>query len=182
MRRSIPRIQVDLRYTTVQNITGKPIYPAKMPCLLRASTTEKLKKAQALLHAQGYGLKIWDAWRPLEAHRRLYEHGAKTGMYLDPLRGWSRHCGGVSVDVTLVNRQGEEMRMPTYFDEDLHHAASSQTPSDPEIRQNLALLQGAMKAAGFAPLPGEWWHFDDLDFLYRSIPAIRAKDIGLKLP
>ncbi|MEN3943845.1 M15 family metallopeptidase [Prosthecobacter sp. SYSU 5D2] len=181
IQRTIPGLSVDLRYKTAQNVTGRPLYPPDMPCMLRASTAKKLKKAQRRLRSQGYGLRVWDAWRPPEAHAKLYGKGAATGMFLDPAHGWSRHCGGVSVDVTLVDKNGNEQQMPTYFDEDLHKAASNQQPSDPEIRRNLALLNEAMTEAGFKALPGEWWHFDDLEFLYRPIPVIRAKDVGITI-
>lgn len=181
LRRTIPSIAVDLRYQTAQNVTGKPLYPADMPCLLRESTAKKLKKAQSLLRAQGYGLLVWDAWRPPEAHQRLYGKGAQTGMFLDPVHGWSRHCGGISLDATLVDREGREQPMPTYFDEDFHRASSHQQPRDPIIRRNLQMLHQAMTQAGFKPLPGEWWHFDDLEFLYRPIPVIWARDIGVRV-
>lgn len=180
--KAAPGVRVDLRYQTGANVTGRPLYPKDMPCLLRRSTAEKLAHAQRLLEARGYGLKIWDAWRPPEVHQKLHEHGARSGMFLDPAKGWSRHCGGVSVDATLVNAQGREMEMPTYFDENLEHAASDTRHPDAAVRANLAMLHGAMREAGFAPLPGEWWHFDDLEFLYTPVPVIRAEALGLALP
>lgn len=179
---AVPGARVDLRYQTAANVTGRPLYPADMPCLLRRSTAEKLARAQELLQARGCGLKIWDAWRPPEAQQKLHEHGARTGMFLDPAKGWSRHCGGVSVDATLVDARGRELEMPTYFDENLEHAASDTRHPDPAVRANVALLHEAMRAAGFAPLPGEWWHFDDLEFLYTPVPVIHAADLGLTLP
>ena len=181
VRRMVPNVVVDLRYGTTDNVTGKALYPPDMPCLLRASTAQKLKKAQRRLRSQGYGLKIWDAWRPTEVHQRLYRQGAGTGMFLDPNRGWSRHCGGISVDATLVDKHSQELPMPTHFDEDLHRASSHEQPKDPTIRRHLSVLHEAMTAAGFKALPGEWWHFDDVDFLYRPIPVIKAADIGVKL-
>ena len=181
VRQEIPDIAVDLRYTTARNVTGHPIYPPNMPCLLRSSTAKKLKQVQATLRAQGYGLRIWDAWRPPEAHRALYGHGAETGMFVDPKTGWSRHCAGVSIDATLVDRAGNEQRMPTYFDEDMHKAASSLKQSDPVIQRNLEILHQAMNTAGLKPLDGEWWHFDDLDFLYRPIPVIWGREIGVSI-
>ena len=182
LRRTIPSLVIDLRYATSDNITRRPLYPADMPCLLRASTAQKLKKAQSRLRAQGYGLKIWDAWRPTEVHQRLYSRGARTGLFLDPARGWSRHCGGISVDATLVDREGRELPMPTRFDEDLPHTASHRLPADPTLRRHVTLLHDAMTAAGFKALPGEWWHFDDLDFLYRPMPVIKAADLSITLP
>ena len=181
VRQAIPDISVDLRYATRHNVTGRPLYPRDMPCLLRASTVERLKEAQASLRAQGYGLLIWDAWRPSEAQEQLYSHGGGTGMFLDPKVGWSRHCGGVSLDATLVDAKGRELPMPTYFDENLDHAASDQTPSDPIVRRNLHILHSAMSAAGLLPLPSEWWHFDDADFLQNPVLVIRGKDLGIKV-
>lgn len=179
VRSSIPDIAVDLRYSTRQNVAGRAIYPANMPCLLRHSTVERLKVAQAALRLQGYGLRIWDAWRPPEAQQVLYSHGGRTGMFLDPGTGWSRHCGGVSLDATLVDAEGREQQMPTYFDEDLEKASSLERPADPLVRRNLDILHKAMREAGLRPLPKEWWHFDDEDFLYDPVPVITAANLGI---
>lgn len=181
VRAAIPDISVDLRYATKHNVTGHPIYPKNMPCLLRASTVERLKKAQAALRAQGYGLRIWDGWRPPEAQQLLYRHGGSTGMFLDPRVGWSRHCGGISLDATLVDAHGREQRMPTYFDENFSQASSNELPRDPHVRQNLLILHQAMKEAGLKPLAAEWWHFDDIDFLYGSVPVISGASLGLQI-
>jgi len=181
VRQAIPDISVDLRYATRHNVTGRPLYPRDMPCLLRPSTLDRLKEAQATLRAQGYGLRIWDAWRPSEVQERLYSHGGSTGMFLDPKVGWSRHCGGVSLDATLVDANGRELPMPTYFDENLDHAASDQTPSDPIVRRNLYILHSAMRAAGLLSLPSEWWHFDDADFLQNPVLVVRGRDLGIKV-
>lgn len=182
VRELAPDISVDLRYTTAQNVTGRPLYPAGMPCLLRRSTAERLGAAQARLRAQGCGLRIWDGWRPPEAHQRLHDHGKRTGMFIDPGGGWSRHCAGVSVDATLIDADGRAQAMPTYFDENLEAAASDTRHPAPAVRRNLRLLHEAMQEAGFKPLPGEWWHFDDLEFLYTSIPVIWGRDLGILLP
>jgi hypothetical protein len=179
VRAAIPDIVIDLRYATAQNVAGRPIYPRHMPCLLRASTVERLKNAQASLRLQGYGIRIWDAWRPPEAQHVLYSHGGRTGLFLAPSTGWSRHCGGISLDATLVDQDGREQRMPTYFDEDLEKAASTIRPNDPEVQRNLDLLHHAMRRAGLKPLPGEWWHFDDEDFLHHPVPVITAASLGM---
>jgi zinc D-Ala-D-Ala dipeptidase len=181
VRQAIPDISIDLRYSTRHNVTGRPLYPRNMPCLLRPSTVERLKEAQTTLRAQGYGLRIWDAWRPSEAQEKLYSHGRSTGMFLDPKVGWSRHCGGVSVDATLVDAKGRELPMPTYFDENLDRAASDLMPRDPIVRRNLRTLHNAMRGAGLLPLPSEWWHFDDADYLQNPVLVIRGKDLGIEI-
>ncbi len=179
VRKVIPGIGIDLRYATADNITGQPIYPSRMPCLLRTETAEKLKQAQAILRAQGYGLRIWDAYRPPEVQETLHKHASSTGMFLSPDTGWSRHCGGIAVDLTLVDAQGREQRMPTGFDQDLAHAGIHYRGNDPLVKQNLQILQAAMKQAGFIQLESEWWHFDDAEYLTNPQPVIYGWRIAL---
>ncbi|MDI1315288.1 M15 family metallopeptidase [Prosthecobacter sp.] len=179
VRRVIPGIDIDLRYATSTNVTGEPLYPSQMPCLLRTETAKKLKRAQAILRAQGYGLRIWDAYRPPEAQEALHKHGGSTGMFLSPNAGWSRHCGGIAVDLTLVDAHGNEQRMPTGFDQDFANASRNYRGADPVVRQNLVVLQTAMKQAGFTQLESEWWHFDDADYLNHPQPIVYGWQIAL---
>jgi zinc D-Ala-D-Ala dipeptidase len=184
IRTFLPEVVCDLRYATTRNVSGKAIYPADMPCYMYASTAEKLKVAQKLLHSEGYGLKIWDAWRPPEAQLELYRHGGHTGMFVDPRECWSKHCSGVSVDLTLVDQYGRELLMPTYFDEGGSKANCIYIGDNPVIRENLHILQRAMKKAGFAMLIGEWWHFDDADCSEPDVappPVMFAKEAGIVL-
>ncbi len=179
LRKVIPGIAIDLRYATADNVTGQPIYPSHMPCLLRSETAKKLKQAQAILHAQGYGLRIWDAYRPPEAQETLHKHASSTGMFLSPNTGWSRHCGGIAVDLTLVDSQGREQHMPTGFDRDFAHASRNYRGADPLVKQNLQVLQAAMKQAGFIQLESEWWHFDDAEYLNHPQPIVYGWEIAL---
>jgi len=179
VRKVIPGIDIDLRYATANNVTGQSIYPSHMPCLLRSETAKKLKQAQAILRAQGYGLRVWDAYRPPEAQETLHEAGGSTGMFLSPNAGWSRHCGGIAVDLTLIDARGREQRMPTGFDQDLAHASINYRGSDPVVKQNLQNLQAAMKQAGFIQLESEWWHFDDAEYLTDPQPVIYGWRIAL---
>ncbi|MFM2167110.1 MAG: hypothetical protein RIS79_1481 [Verrucomicrobiota bacterium] len=179
VRGLVPGVQIDLRYGTRRNIAGRALYPSGMPCLLRKATAEKLRQAQALLASKGCGLRIWDAWRPPEVHLLLLHHGGHTGMFQGLDGGWSRHSAGLCVDVTLVDQTGNEMRMPTGFDEDFEHADAAYTGGDADIARNLALLQGAMRLAGFCTVSEEWWHFDDADFVNRGQRVIYASELGL---
>jgi D-alanyl-D-alanine dipeptidase len=179
VRAAIPGIAIDLRYATAHNVAHRPIYPPRMPCLLRKETAAKLKKAQQLLQAQGYGLRIWDAYRPPEAQETLHKHGGNTGMFLSPNAGWSRHCGGIAVDLTMVDAQGREQRMPTYFDQDFAHASHHYRGSDPVVKQNLQILKDAMKEAGFTQLESEWWHFDDGDYIFDPQPVVFGRELSI---
>ena len=179
----IPDAVIDLRYATPDNVAQRPLYPARMPCLLRIETAEKLKTAQTLLRAQGYGLRIWDAYRPPEAQETLHSHAGSTGMFLSPeATGWSRHCGGIAVDLTLVDAHGNVLRMPTGFDQDLANASRHYRGNDPVVKQNLQILQAAMQQAGFIQLESEWWHFDDKDYLHDPQQIVYARQLAIPLP
>jgi D-alanyl-D-alanine dipeptidase len=176
----IPDISIDLRYGTAENVTGRPLYPKRMPCLLHRQTAEKLRAAQALLRSQGYGIRVWDGYRPPEVQQALYQAGAATNMFLSPeTAGWSRHCGGIAVDVTLVDASGREQRMPTAFDAGLENASATYRGGDPVIARNVQLLQQAMRQVGFAPAAAEWWHFDDSDFVQNPQPIVYGRQLGI---
>lgn len=180
VRAVIPGISIDLRYGTAENVARRPLYDKRLPCLLRRETAEKLRQAQAILRAQGYGIRLWDAYRPPEVQEILFQAGASTRMFLSPeTTGWSRHCGGIAVDVTLVDAQNRELRLPTGFDAGLKNAAADYQGSDPEIRRNLQILQGAMHRAGFTQVTAEWWHFDDGDFTQNPQVIVYGRQLGI---
>ncbi len=182
VRTFLPDVSVDLRYSTHKNIAHQPLYPPNMPCLLRRSTALKLKKAQDRLRPLGYAIRIWDAWRPPEVQRELMAAGGGTGMFLDPRVGWSRHCSGVAVDLTLIDLEGREQRMPSSHDENSDRAYFQYSGGDPVVKRNIEVLQGTMKSLGFTTIDLEWWHFDDADCWTRPKPEVWARDIGLHLP
>jgi D-alanyl-D-alanine dipeptidase len=154
-----PGISIELRYGNRRNVTGRAIYPPKTRCLIRRGVAERLKYAHFLLRQRGYGLKIWDAYRPFKAQRVLCDAIGNTNYIADPARGGSLHAWGVAVDATLVDAGGREMEMPTDFDVCTREASMHYFGSNPAIAAHLRLLQGAMGSAGFYGMRGEWWHF-----------------------
>lgn len=154
-----PTICVDLRYATERNFTGKQIYPRNARCLLRRSVAERLCRVQAELRLHGFGLKIWDAYRPPWAHAILWQSVPNPEYVAAPAGGGSWHSWGASVDVTLVNLEGREQTMPTDFDDFTDAAKSEYRGGNPTITANVMMLRTAMKSAGFRGLRDEWWHF-----------------------
>lgn len=60
--------------------------------------------------------------------------------------------------------------MPSLYDE-FGPQASSKLDGLPEnIKQNLILLQKAMKQNGFSTISSEWWHFDHCS--YKESPLL----------
>ncbi len=160
-----PTILVDLRYATARNCVGKPIYPPDLPCLTRPETALRLHLAQVYLRSRGYGLKVWDAYRPPAAQQTLWKRWQRRGFVADPNDGrGSLHTWGLAVDVTVVDDQGKEIAMPSDFDVFTADAGAIYHGSDRLVRLHIALLHAAMKEAGFLGLSTEWWHFATRDW------------------
>ena len=158
----IPDIAVELRYATEDNFTGERIYPFA-DAYLRYGTVKKLLLAQDTLRAKGLGLKLWDAFRPVSAQFTLWEVCPDPRYVADPRTGFSSHSRGNAVDITLVDATGQELPMPTGFDDFSALADRNYSDCPEEAARNALLLQSVMEEAGFAGYFGEWWHFSDTD-------------------
>ncbi|WP_330926532.1 D-alanyl-D-alanine dipeptidase [Candidatus Sororendozoicomonas aggregata] len=151
-------VVVDMAYATNNNFTGQPVYTQPL-CFLRKEAIPCLKKAIHLIKPLGLSLKIWDAYRPLKAQQALFNHTPDPLYVSHPETGIRPHCRGVALDVTLLDKHGNELPMGTGFDDfrPLAHHGNDQI-SD-EAQKNRLLLAGIMAIAGFEPLDSEWWHY-----------------------
>lgn len=158
----IPNIRVELKYAAQDNFTGQVIYDFQ-DAFLRYGTVKKLMAVQETLGEIGLGLKIWDGFRPVAAQFKLWEVCPDPAYVANPEKGYSNHSRGNTVDVTLVDKDGREIEMPTGFD-DFSALADRDYSDCPETAaQNALLLQNMMEAYGFRGYFGEWWHFADED-------------------
>ena len=162
VRDYIPEITVDLRYATADNFTGQVIYTFS-DAYLRYGTVKKLAAAQETLAEQGYGLKIWDAFRPVSAQFALWDICPDGRYVANPNKGFSSHSRGNTVDLTLVTSDGEDVSMPTGFDDFSAKADRDYSDVEEEAAINALLLEETMIEAGFKPYSSEWWHFSDTD-------------------
>ena len=154
-----PSLFVDLRYNTPNNFTGQRIYPQAY-LVMNQHTARILAAANVELQSLGYRLKIWDAYRPLSAQRMLWKKYPHGGFVADPRTG-SMHNRGAAVDVTLVDAQGQEVLMPSAFDEFSPRAEIYYRQAPSEAIRNRDLLARVMCKHGFRRIKHEWWHFED---------------------
>lgn len=160
---AVPGARFELRYATSRNFTGAvlPGYGAPTPLLRREAATA-LAQVQQELEAQGLGLKVWDAYRPVRATLGMVawcERNQRTEL-LDQgyIARRSRHNQGVAIDLTVVDlKTGRELDMGTGFDEfsERAHTANAAGP----VAANRRILGDAMRHAGFVNYVDEWWHF-----------------------
>lgn len=162
VRDYIPTIQVELKYATEDNFTGQVIYDFSDACL-RYGTVKKLAQAQAFFQSQGLSLKIWDAYRPVSAQWRLWEAYPDGNFVADPNKTYSSHSRGNTIDVTLVDREGRELAMPTGFDDFSSLADRDYSDCGLLPAENARLLENILIQQGFTGYKNEWWHFTDTD-------------------
>lgn len=156
----IPDLVVDLKYATTDNFTGQVIYHST-GVYLRYGTVLKLMKVQAQLRSQGMLLKLWDGFRSVNAHQRLWNAYPDANYVADPATGGSSHSRGNTVDVTIVNAAGQELTMPTGFDDFTVLADRDYSDCSAAAAENATMLQEIMEANGFEGYESEWWHFSD---------------------
>lgn len=152
-----PTIRLDIRYATKDNFAKAKVYPAAV-CLLKKKPAEALVRAQKDLNGQGFGLKVYDCYRPLSVQKKFWALVPDERYVADPKKG-SRHNRGYAVDATLLDPHGRELPMPSDYD-DFSERAHRGAPAAPERARNSAILESALKKQGFVGLPTEWWHFD----------------------
>ena len=158
-----PGIQLDIRYATPNNFTGRPLYPQALALLL-PEPAKALSKAHKALKEKGYGIVVYDAYRPWRVTRDLWESATDAdranGFVADPAIG-SRHNRGCAVDAGLYDlASGREVAMPSAFDEFTVRAQADWTGGPVGPRRSRDALRQAMEAEGFKVLTNEWWHFN----------------------
>ncbi|WP_207455792.1 D-alanyl-D-alanine dipeptidase [Azospirillum sp. SYSU D00513] len=150
-------VDVELVYATPHNLTGAPIYRTQ-DCLLHPDAAERLERAIALARGIGLRLRVYDAFRPVEAQWRLWEALPDPDYVADPRQG-SNHSRGVAVDLTLVGEDGQPLDMGTGFDDMTERSHHGRTDLSAEQQRNRALLLGIMAGAGWDHYRTEWWHY-----------------------
>jgi zinc D-Ala-D-Ala dipeptidase len=157
-----PAIRLDMRYATTNNFTGRVLY-SEARAFLTAAAADALVRASATARREGYGLTIYDAYRPWRVTKQLWDAtpaGPKKNYVANPKRG-SKHNRGCAVDLTLHDlKTGALVEMPTEFDDFSEKAHRDYAGASAEAIANRARLQRYLEAEGFAGLSNEWWHFD----------------------
>src|SRR5438132_12761961 len=160
-----PTIVVELRYAGNNNLVKHPLYPQGTCALARPEVAAALTKAEATLRRYQYGLKIWDAYRPVAVQTKLWQASRNSDYVANPEVGvGSLHSWGIAVDATLVDSWNRPVSMPSDFDDFTPAAMWRYAGPSFEVLGHLRLLQWAMHRAGFWGMRTEWWHFTISDW------------------
>ncbi|MGW5723613.1 D-Ala-D-Ala dipeptidase VanX [Amycolatopsis sp. NPDC003865] len=173
-----PGIRWDAKYATWDNFTGKPVdgYLANRIVGTRALGAA-LQRAQEKAASRGFGLLLWDGYRPQRAvdcflrWSRWPEDGRTKARHYPRIdraemfeKGYvaakSGHSRGSTVDLTLYHTDTGEL-VPMGGGHDLmdaisHHGANGITEAEARNRQ---ALRAVMESCGFRGYEREWWHY-----------------------
>ena len=157
----IPTASQQLMYAAESNFTGQVIYDFT-EAYLRWGTVKKLQLVCEDLAQMDLYLKIWDGFRPVSAQFTLWEVCPDPTYVANPNKGYSSHSRGNTIDLTLVDANGQELEMPTGFDDFSPKADRNYSDCTETAANNAQLLEILMEKHGFTGYFGEWWHFSDV--------------------
>ncbi len=181
----VPGMVQEIRYFSTYNFVGERVDGYEEPvALLTVEAARALKAVAGEVNAQGYRLKVFDAYRPACAVKHFMLWGIedldlrmKPYFYPDLekqtlfkegyIASQSSHSRGSAVDLTLLDmRTGKELDMGSPFDlfSPLSHPDSKEV-TEAQF-ENRMFLQNAMTRNGFKPIYCEWWHFSLKDEPY----------------
>jgi D-alanyl-D-alanine dipeptidase len=174
----VPGIRWDAKYATWDNFTGRPLdgYLANR-IVGTTALCEALAKARDVAADLGFGLLLWDGYRPQRAVDRFldwsrrpedgrtklrhYPNIDRARMFQDGyVAAKSGHSRGSTVDLTLFHTETGELAAMG-GDHDLmdaisHHGAAGVTREEASNRQFLCYV---MEMSGFRAYDREWWHY-----------------------
>lgn len=175
---AIPGIRWDAKYATWDNFTGKPVDGYQVNRIVGTEALARsLRKAQEKASGMGYGLLLWDGYRPQRAvnafldwaaqpedgstRKRFYPRMTRRELIQKGyIAAHSSHSRGSAVDLTLFRLDtGALVPMGGYFDYmdiQSHHRAKGIRPEEQASRE---ILCGIMESSGFTAFSCEWWHY-----------------------
>jgi D-alanyl-D-alanine dipeptidase len=171
-------LKLDIRYATSNNLVGRPVY-TEARAFLQRPAAEAVVRANASLKPLGYGLLIFDGYRPWSVTKLFWdvtppEHHQ---FVADPKKG-SRHNRGCAVDLSLYDlKTGKEIEMTGVYDEMSERSYPDYKGGTDEQRKMRDLLRSKMEAQGFTVYPYEWWHFDFNDWKSYTITNVPFSEI-----
>lgn len=151
---------------------------------VREMIAEKLLQVQNdFLKPMGRKFKIWDPWRSRQVQDNIYQKfwneleaenpewdkeklTHEVGVFVTKADNPNRippHATGGSIDLTVVDSEGNEMDFGTVFDHFGPEAATKYFEDNNEnntARDNRRWLHRIMREVGFETDEDEWWHFD----------------------
>jgi len=166
-----PTITLEIRYATTNNFLGSVFY-SEPRAFLQRPAAEALLRVHAKLKEQGFGIRVFDAYRPWAVTKVFWDATTKAQheFVADPSKG-SRHNRGCAIDCTLYDlATGASVEMTGTYDETTDRSYPSYPGGTALQHWHREVLRRAMESEGFTVYHTEWWHFDYNN--WRSYPIL----------
>jgi D-alanyl-D-alanine dipeptidase len=176
-----PTIKLDIRYAMKNNFMGAAFYKQARAFMQRPAA-EALVRVHNSLKEKGYGLEIYDAYRPWYVTKMFWDGTPpeQHDFVADPQKG-SQHNRGCAVDLTLYElKTGKAVSMVSGYDEMSQRSNAFYEGGTAEERSHRELLREAMQREGFTVLPAEWWHFEYKDWEQYPIGTVSFEEIPVR--
>ncbi len=156
-----PKLILDLKYATEDNFMGVPLY-ATSRAFLQQPAAEALSRAHRVFRSLGYGMVVFDAYRPWFVTKMFWEATPdEQKNFVGNPRYGSRHNRGCAVDIALIELDsGELVDFGGGFDEFTDRSFTDYPGGSARSRWYRAFLEQIMAENGFIVYADEWWHFD----------------------
>lgn len=201
-------IKIELAYKEAahkDNIFGKIYHDDARLWAYDELTLITLKAARLINDQHNLNLLIFDSLRTTDSQEAMQETEvvkAHPEWMVEPRMlappGHGAHPRGMAIDITLIDKHGEQLDMGTPFDGMEKDSWRNYSGFSEEILNNRKILENAMveAAAHFGlpllPLPNEWWDFRFPPEVYDQYKPLQDSDLppqmqmtnpkGAKLP
>ena len=161
--RDLGGLRFDIVYASEHNFTGSVVPGYEAPgAWLHARPAAALAKAQAAVAESGFGILVFDAYRPRRASEHFVDWAGRNGKSRLVREGYiakhSLHNRGIALDLGLYALEsGAPVDMGGPFDSFDQRAHFAHATGDALTARRC--LRRAMQARGFRPYGKEWWHF-----------------------
>jgi len=156
-------IKVSMKLCTDDTSIGEPFYNSNL-CMLQYDTIQKLKQAVEKFRNDGYTVVIYDAYRPTSVQQKWFNVVQVHKWIANPAIGMGGvHDRGTAIDMSLLDKDGNELEMPTKVHTFTDESARWYTESSQKAQDNMNYMLDIMTSCGFDHIESEWWHFQDSD-------------------
>jgi len=153
--------QLDIRYASTNNFMRSKFYKNER-AFFNMDAADRLIEAKNELKELGYGIIIYDAYRPWFVTKMFWEGTPENLKHFvaNPENG-SSHNKGCAIDIGLYDIEtGESIVMISGYDEFTERAYPNYTGGSKKQRDIRDMLIQVMERNDFTVYEYEWWHFN----------------------
>ncbi len=154
---------VAMQLSTNETTINEPFYDSNI-AMVQYDLIPMIAKAIELFAKDGYTMVICDAYRPTSVQQRWFDVVQVHMWVADPSIGMGGvHDRGTALDITLIDKNGEELEFPTPMHTFTYESSRNSTTMTATARQNMNYMLSVMTQCGFTYIQSEWWHFQDVN-------------------